>query len=145
MRKRQTGVTLMELMTVMVIIAILASIAIPGYRSYVMRANRTDAKTSLMFYSGALERCYTRYNSYAYNSDVSVGCTVSFPQASESGYYSITTDSSVSGARSASAFTLVAVPQGKQANDTGCGQLLLDQTNKKERSGTKSVAECWGK
>jgi type IV pilus assembly protein PilE len=145
MRKTQTGVSLIELLTVVVIVAILAAIAVPGYRAYVIRANRSDAKTSLMFLAGALERCYTRYNSYAYDADPAVGCTVSLPQNSENGYYSITDDGGVGGKRDASEFKLVAVPQGSQASDTGCGNLSIDQVNTKDKSGTKPVSECWGK
>jgi type IV pilus assembly protein PilE len=139
-RNRQSGVSLIELMTVMVIIAILAAIAIPSYRGYMIRANRSEAKTALMFYSGALERCFTRYNSYVYDASPTVGCTVNFPQNSDNGYYQITTS-----ARTATAFTLVATPQGGQAADTGCGDLSLDQLNTRNKSGTKTVAECWGK
>jgi type IV pilus assembly protein PilE len=145
MRTRQAGMSLIELMTVVVIVAILASLAIPAYRQYVLRANRTDAKTSLMFLAGALERCYTRYNSYVYNANSSLGCTVALPQNSENGYYSITTDGSVGGKRIASEFNLVAVPQGGQVKDTGCGNLSIDQVNTKAKSGSKSLAECWGR
>jgi len=37
-----------ELMIAVVIAAILAAIAIPGYRSYVQRAQRTEAKSALL-------------------------------------------------------------------------------------------------
>ena len=86
MRKKNSGMTLMELMVVMAIVGILAAIAIPSYRSYVMRANRTDAKTALLAAAGALERCFTRFNSYA----AADGCTVTFPAASTEGNYQIT-------------------------------------------------------
>ena len=140
MRNRQSGVSLIELLTVMVIIGILSGIAIPSYRAYVVRANRSEAKTALMFYAGALERCFTRYNSYAYNASAALGCTVNFPQNSDNGYYQITTST-----RTATTFTLLATPQGGQAGDTGCGNLSLDQLNTRYKSGTKTLAECWGK
>lgn len=132
--------SLIELMTVMVIVAILGAIAIPSYRAYVVRANRSDAKTSLMFLSGALERCYTRYNSYAYNADAALGCTVAFPQTSDNGYYSITAPT-----RTATTFMLTATPQGAQATDTACGNLSLDNVNSRYKTGTKALSECWGK
>jgi type IV pilus assembly protein PilE len=143
-RNRQSGVSLVELLTVMVIVAILGAIAVPSYRAYMIRANRSDAKTALMFYAGALERCYTRYNSYAYNADPNVGCSVDFPVISDNGYYQISVTDAL-GSRSASAFTLVAVPQGGQAGDTGCGKLTLDQLSTRGKSGSKTVAECWGR
>jgi type IV pilus assembly protein PilE len=139
-RHEERGVTLMELLTVVMIVAILASIAIPSYRQYTLRANRTDAKTSLLSYAGSLERCYTRYNSYAFNSDVSLGCPVSFPQASQGGMYQIT-----AATRTDTKFKLVATAQGAQAKDTGCATLTLDSTNDKGSTGTKTKQECWGK
>ncbi len=41
-RRALAGITLIELLTVMVVIAILASIAVPSYRSYLLRAAPTD-------------------------------------------------------------------------------------------------------
>ncbi|HEU4623249.1 MAG TPA: type IV pilin protein [Steroidobacteraceae bacterium] len=141
MRHKQIGVTLMELLTVLVIISILSAIAIPSYRQYTIRANRTDAKTGLLFYAGALERCYTRYNSYVYNADPAAGCNVlGAAQLTENGRYLISISN-----RTATTFLLTATPQGKQADDTGCGNFTLDQVNTRSVSGSKPVAECWGK
>ena len=130
----------MELLTVVLIIGILSSIAIPSYRSYVIRANRSEGKAALLFYSSALERCFTRYGKYDYDSAGTTGCTLNFPQSSENGLYQITASN-----RTGSVFTINAVPQGKQAQDTGCGTLTVDQLNTRTRSGSKPVAECWGK
>jgi type IV pilus assembly protein PilE len=139
-KNTQQGVTLIELLTVVMIIGILASIAMPSYRQYMIRANRSEGKTALLFYSGALERCFTRYGKYDYDSTGAAGCTVSFPQNSENGVYQITAPT-----RAGSTFTLTAAPQGKQSGDTACGSMSVDQLNKRTISGTKTVAECWGK
>jgi type IV pilus assembly protein PilE len=131
----------MELLTVVVIIGILASIAIPSYRQYTLRANRAEAKTNLLFYASALERCYTRYNDYRYNSNSTLGCPVlSAATNSENGMYQIATDN-----RTATTYRLTATPLGKQANDTGCGTLKIDQLNNRTITGTKTPSECWGK
>ena len=141
MRNKQRGVTLMELLTVLVIIGILSAIAIPSYRQYTLRANRAEAKTNLLFYAGALERCYTRFSSYSYNSNATLGCSVlAAATNSENGLYQINTD-----VRTDTTYTLTATPRGAQANDTGCGTLKLDQLNNRTITGTKTVADCWGK
>ena len=45
---KQQGFTLIELVIVVAIVGILSSIALPLYRDYVVRANRTEAKTALL-------------------------------------------------------------------------------------------------
>jgi type IV pilus assembly protein PilE len=137
-RKTESGVTLVELLTVVMIVAILGAIAVPSYRGYVLRANRSEAKTALLATAAALERCFTRNLNYQPNV---TGCQVTFPVTSESGHYQITSNLSSPW----SAFTLTATPQGRQAQDTGCGDLTLDNLNTRGKSGTKTVAECWGK
>jgi type IV pilus assembly protein PilE len=139
-RNTQQGVTLIELITVVMIIGILAAIAMPSYRQYLIRANRSEGKAALLFYSSALERCFTRYGKYDYDSTGAAGCMTSFPQNSENGLYQITAPT-----RAGATFTLTATPQGKQVGDTACGTLSVDQLNKRTIGGTKTVAECWGK
>ncbi len=64
MKQRQRGVTLIELLTVMVVMAIIASIAIPSYRRYLLRAQRTDAKTALLQVQTAEEKFLLQNNTY---------------------------------------------------------------------------------
>ncbi len=47
-RRRQHGVTLIELMIVAAIIAILSAFAYPAYQEYVIRAKRTVAQNTLL-------------------------------------------------------------------------------------------------
>src|SRR5262245_44202193 len=60
----QRGVTLIELMMVITGLGILAAIAVPGYRQYLLRANRTDAKSALMTLQAAEEKFYLQNNAY---------------------------------------------------------------------------------
>jgi len=141
MRREQRGVTLMELLIVVAIVGLLTAIAIPSYRQYSMRANRTDAKTALLQAAGSLERCYTGSTPYAYNS---TQCDTSFPAASyntPSGTYQITVT------RNAQTFTIAAAPQGRQADDTGCASFGLTDTGLQSVTGTLSTTpeQCWRK
>ncbi|MNI98602.1 hypothetical protein D3C73_1574790 [compost metagenome] len=50
----------------------------------------------------------------------------------------------LSGAATASTYTVQAVPQGRQASkDTECGTMSIDQTGAKTVSGTGSSSECF--
>ncbi len=64
---RQQGVTLLELMVVVVVIAILGMTALPSYRQYSMRAQRTEAKAALLQLATAQERFYLQNNTYTNN------------------------------------------------------------------------------
>jgi type IV pilus assembly protein PilE len=137
MRKTSRGMTLVELLTVVAVIGILSAIAIPSYRGYITRTNRSDAKTSLLSTAAALERCYTTYNSYN-----AAGCTVVLPTASNEGKYQISATFP-----SGSQFVLTAAPQGKQAtDDTKCGSFTMTEVNVRGISGgTGTATECWQK
>src|SRR5262249_38675182 len=83
-RLRQRGITLMELMITIMVVGILGAIAIPTYRTYTMKANRSDGKIALTNFAQQLERCYTTTNTY-------VGC-LPLPSPSPQGYYTIDWD-----------------------------------------------------
>jgi type IV pilus assembly protein PilE len=136
--KHQQGVTLIELMIAVAVVAILAGVAYPAYRDTVMKSSRTDGKARLMKVAEDLEKCFTRFN--AYNS-ASCGvvdtATAIDPVFSENGKYRIT------GALTATTFDLTATPQGAQASDTKCGNLTLDETNARGKTGSAPLSECW--
>ena len=136
MKRKQGGVTLIELMIVVGIIGIIAAIAIPSYRRYLLRANRADAKTALMQTAQQLERCYTNSVPYAYNS-ATCAADVVLPFNVPSGTYTI------SGAPTAQAYTLTATPLGTQAEDAPCSNFVLTQTGAQTVSGALPAAECW--
>jgi len=139
MQQQQRGVTLMELLTVVTVIGILASISVPTYRQYVMRAQRTEAKAALMARAGALERCFTRFNAY---DDADCLVAASFPEALAEGHYTITAPTLTAGT-----FTLNAVPMGGQENDADCQTLTLDGRNQRGVAGgaTRDALYCWSR
>jgi type IV pilus assembly protein PilE len=140
MKKLNAGVTLMELLTVIVVISILASIAMPGYRQYMIRAHRADAKVALNSTASALERCFTRFT--AYNS-ADCPTAAGLPVTVEAATYRI----EFSGTPTATAYVLQAVPLGAQAKDTECANFRLDQAGARTVTGTSSAtpATCWNR
>ena len=130
------GVTLIELMVVVVIIGILVAIAYPGYQSQLQKTRRADGKTALLNAAQRLERCYTRYNTYAHADCDVAGLLVGGVPSPDTWY--LVTDT----APAANSFALVATPQGAQAADTQCANLTLDHRGIRTATGTVP-ANCW--
>lgn len=133
MSSNQSGVTLIELLVVTVIIALLAGIAVPSYRNYIIRTNRTDAKTELLSTAGRLERCFTRFSRYD-DPDCGAAEDLADGIVSRDQHYVVT------GEVTPTTFLLTATPQGGQAQDTACGALTLNQLDERGPS-----QECWGR
>jgi type IV pilus assembly protein PilE len=139
---KQRGVTLIELIIVVLVVSILASIAIPSYTQYIVRANRAKAKTALTETAMALERCYTNSTPFAYDSATCNAAVVLPFTTPDGGQYVISHGVAVS----AGAFSLLATAQGAQATrDTDCGNFTLTSTNIRGVTGSKSATpnECW--
>ena len=123
-----SGFTLIELMIAVAIIAILVAVAVPAYEEYITKARRSDAKTTLVAFAGAMERHSIDNNRSFLGAGVggiNTGPPGIFPtQAPIDGgtkYYNLTIKSTTT----ATTFTLVATPIGRQAGD---GVLELDHT-----------------
>ena len=64
-RRHMAGMTLLELMAVVMVIGVLGMIAIPSYRQYVARAQRTEAKSALLRLATNQERFYLQNRTYS--------------------------------------------------------------------------------
>lgn len=150
--KKSKGFTLIELMIVVVIVGVLAAVAIPAYRSFVLKSHRSDAINGLLDAASRQARYYTTYNQYATamsGSASSLGYAADpnpVPSTTNTYYKVSIVPSSVTQATASApaAFQLQAVPNGTQANDTSCGTFLYDDLGRKTVSGTGTVASCWG-
>jgi type IV pilus assembly protein PilE len=124
------GVTLIELMIVIVIIAILASIAVPSYRNYLIRTQRSDAMAALLRLSAAQEKFYLQNNTYT-DDEAKVGGATS-----EHGWYSVNvTAASISG------FTATATPSAgsPQTKDTRCASFSINEAGRRDATNN----DCW--
>ncbi len=138
---QERGVTLIELMTVVVVVAILASIAVPSYRSYLIRSQRSDAKTALLQVQGAEERFYLQAN--AYTSDVTsppptgLGLTA----VSTNGFYEIGVQP-LDGNQSYIATAKPIAGKG-QSDDTKCTAFSITDTGVRDATGPGGRDYCW--
>jgi type IV pilus assembly protein PilE len=134
----QKGVTLIELLLVMVIIAILGGIAVPAYKSYVVKTNRGAAKACMAEYAQFMERYYTTNLRYDTASPGNLGCA---SDANLNIAYSFSVSVNVNSPR---LYTVTATPVNAQnSRDTQCGTLTLDQAGGKTKSGSAALSTCW--
>jgi type IV pilus assembly protein PilE len=141
--RRHSGVTLVELLIVIVVLAVLSTIAVTTYRSFTLRANRTDATTTLLRIQVAQEKFFLQNNRYASGSTgltdpppAGLGVGLRTGDLTPNGYYAITLD-----AADDTHYTATAAATGGQTQDKAdCQTFTLNQ------QGTRTPAEssgCW--
>lgn len=141
MRAQQRGVTLIELMTVIVIIAILASIAVPSYRNYLLRAQRTEATTALLRVQAAQEKFYLQNNAYTDDVDGAPPAGLGLLAVTERGFYDIEVDLAADGQSYEATATPVA--GAGQADDDRCTGFSVTSTGERDAEGPGGLALCW--
>lgn len=125
--KLTRGFTLVELMVVVAIIGILASIAIPSYQAYIIKANRTDAQAFMLTLSQIQQQYLMDSRAYA-GSVAALGKTEPSDVAKN---YTI----SIETGTAPPTFTITATPKG--STQSGDGNLTIDQAG--TRIWTKGV------
>ncbi len=123
---KQCGFTLIEIVVVVAIAAILAMIALPSYEEAIMRSRRSEAREALSDFAARQEQFFTDNKRYA-----TTIAALGRPATTENGHYNI----SVSAATLS--YTLVATPQGPQADDSDCATLTLTWL------GGRTPTDCW--
>lgn len=128
-----SGFTLIELMITVAIVAILAAIALPSYNEYVLRAKRSEARSTLVDLLARQERFYSDNQRYAANlAELGVASTTS-----ENGYYNIVVSVN------AGVGIVFAIPRAP-FTDAGCGTFSITSANVKGNSGTLTNG-CWSR
>jgi type IV pilus assembly protein PilE len=142
-RRHAAGVTLVELLTVVVIVAILASIAVPSYRAYLVRTNRSDAKTALLQLQAAQEKYYLQANKYADNVTAKPPAGLGLPEVTQNGYYKISVE--LKNVDQGYKATAAPIPNAGQDDDRACGSFYLTDSGGRTVSATGANANttCW--
>jgi type IV pilus assembly protein PilE len=134
MSTHQRGLTRAEGAIIAALAAILLVVAVPVYRSAVLKSHRADAKNALAQSAEAMERWYGEYNTYA-NAAVGASGVVAL---SDKGYYRIRFRSGGNTNTNETGYKLIASPVGSQAEDP-CGALTLDHAGERGAA----TGGCW--
>jgi len=129
--QRDTGFSLIELMTVVAIVAVIAAFALPAYQDYVLRGKITEATSGLSELRLRAEKRFADNRSYAGTATTVTGAR----------YFAFTCPT-----LSATAFTCQAA--GITAQGMGAFLYTINQDNTKAStitglSGWNSSGSCW--
>jgi type IV pilus assembly protein PilE len=140
-RRSMLGVTLLELMAVVMVIGVLGMIAIPSYRQYTMRAQRTEAKNALLQLQANQERFYLANRTYGDVAGLVGANLLAAGGFSERGLYRI----AIVGAN-ATGYTATATPVAgaiiDMTADVQCTSFSITAQGVRTATGT-DAANCW--
>ena len=155
-KTNSAGFTLIELLLVVAIIGILAMVAIPSYQNSVMRGTRTVAQSALMDLANRQTQFHLNNRTYTEDlSNLGYPAGLVFDSGGDSAIAFNSSQSPVaSGATdrvyvvkidnaAANSYSISAVPQLSQTDDTECATLSLNQLGAQTVSGTAAAGECW--
>lgn len=156
---RTRGFTLIEVMIAVVVVAILATIAVPSYRGYVLRAHRSVAKSALTelvsrqaSYEAEAKRYALTFSKLGWSADdtLYLDREGTLRETRTGGaIYAVTLKGGATastcpagGSPTAAAYTLVAIPINDQVDDTRCGAMCLSSAGIKSAGGS-DPDDCW--
>ena len=150
-RAKARGFSLIELLIAMVIAAILASIAIPSYRTYILRSHRADAKSALLDMASLEERFFSTSNGYS-QTPSDLGYTGALPlNVGLNGYYQITTLTVVAATPpgggnngTPATYNITASAVGNQTNDTQCLTFSINSAGQQTATPDPNL-DCWSR
>jgi type IV pilus assembly protein PilE len=147
---RTGGFTLLELMIVVGVIAIIAAVAIPNYRQFILRSQRSEAIIALTELANLQEKFYSANSRYIIT-PASIAPSLSYPTTTSSSYYLLSAAAPTGGGNQG--YTLRATAQSGQAqfSDTRCRTFTLDNVGRKGATdssggggvGTAQARTCW--
>lgn len=144
-RRSARGVTLMELLVVITILAVLASIAVPTYRRYLIRAQRSEAKIALLQLQTAQEKFYLQNNVYTDDITSASPSGLGLLAETETGKYTVAVALDDVDGIDDQAYVATATPRagGGQTDDDQCDSFTIDERGTRGNGGTSGPEICW--
>lgn len=145
--RRQIGFTLIELMIVVAVVAIIAIIALPMYAEQIRKGKRAEAAQALgdlQLRQESFRADHPIYGDTTSNSDTTnvLGSTANVTSYNNGlKHYTV----SVTGAPTATGYTLTATRKGEMVSDPKCGNFTMTMVSGVVTKGvsTGDVDYCW--
>ena len=143
---RSSGFTLAEILTALVVVVVLAALAIPMWRTHLLRTHRADARAALIAAQGAQDKFFGIHARYASGAEIGSPASqgLGLTGLSEHGFYRIEVATSDDGLGFTA--TAHAISNHGQADDTRCAKLTLDHVGRRRAvdvHGEDQSADCW--
>jgi type IV pilus assembly protein PilE len=145
-RRTSSGFTLLEVLTAIVVIGVLAAIAIPSWRTHLLRARRGDAAAALIAVQKAQDAYFGRQARYADATQLTMPAPGGLNLAATSalGFYRIEIATSADGL----GYTATASVDSTagQSDDARCVALTIDHFGQRravDGDGNDRTPDCW--
>ena len=132
--RRNSGMTLIELMMVLAIIAIIVAVALPSYQRYQVRGIRSQGQQFLMDIAQAQEQYFLDQRQYATDLGVGAGLLNRTVPANIAAQYTLTQPFAVNNAATPPTFMLVLTPNaGSVPANQADGTLVINSLQQRWR------------
>jgi type IV pilus assembly protein PilE len=145
--RRDSGVSLLELLVALALVGLLATLAYPSYRGVLLRAHRLEAIDALLGLATAQERFYVAHGRYADRLDDGSGSLepgLAVAAVTSGGHYRLAV--TAPGGADFTATATVLAGSGQEA-DERCSLFSIranGQRRARDRGGRDTTGPCWG-
>jgi type IV pilus assembly protein PilE len=146
MHSRRRGFTAIEILTALVVVGVLAAIAIPMWRTHLLRVRRAEARDALTGLQAAQDRYFGAHARYADAAQLAVRAPdgLGLSTSSAHGLYALTLETSADGLGFLA--TARALARAGQDGDERCAVFTIDHVGQmaaSDASGVDRSADCW--
>jgi len=140
------GFTVMELLTALVVIAVLAAVAVPLWRTHLLRVRRAEARDALTALQAAQDRWFGQHARYATAAQLTAPAPdgLGLAATTQHGLYALSLETSADGL--AWHATARAIANAGQDRDDRCATFSIDhvaQMSAADSAGVDRSADCW--
>lgn len=144
--RQARGFTLLEVLTAVVVVGVLAAIAIPSWRTHLLRARRGDATAALIAVQKGQDGFFGSRARYADASQLATPPPdgLGLGATSARGFYRIELATSPDGLGYTA--TATATPSEGQSDDTRCASFSIDHFGQRravDSDGNDRTPDCW--
>jgi len=146
MIRRAHGFGLIEIIVALAIVAILMSIALPGYRRFLLRSHRVEAMHALLDLQGSQERYFVQHNRYAASLTAAAPDGLGLSAHTPGAFYDVQLDAQPDEGAGHFLARASVHPGSGQTDDLPCQIFTIDELGHRsalDATGADQSTVCW--